>query len=283
MKRRKSGETLLYYLACTECGCEYAVDEEGVLKERTYFIEGYQSLRSAGNPLSGMKDLARSIGFTEDKTRRCLAYFCTRMEPYEWSGALVEIDNALLDRVLNDICKGAKLKAIQQWNCWESYQQFLVYRFHPEVMRALIEMKRPRPSKRTNSAIKREIVREVVEDLLEKNEDITLASVCEIVGVCPETIRHWGCNDLIAEAKQIQWENRVQHRKDLIYKKVEEFLLQNSNTTVTSNALYNSCRINRTGLWRIAPELTTYIYERIIQHNRKCRIINDSLNYDEEF
>lgn len=84
LKRRKSGETLLYYLACTECGCEYAIDDVGA-------------------PLSGIKELARSIGFTEDRTRRCLAYFCTRLQQDGGIGARVGVDTSLLERVLNDI------------------------------------------------------------------------------------------------------------------------------------------------------------------------------------
>lgn len=136
LKRRKSGETLLYYLACNECGCEYAIYEDGELKERTYFIEGYQALKETNAPLGGLKRLTRSIGFTEDKTRRCLAYFCTRNQFVDPSAIPFEVDTSLLERVLNDTRKGTKLKVIQQWKCWESYQQFLVYRFHPEVMRA---------------------------------------------------------------------------------------------------------------------------------------------------
>ncbi|MGG0934504.1 TniQ family protein [Brevibacillus centrosporus] len=276
LKRRKSGETLLYYLACTECGCEYAIDNDGELKERSYFIEGYQALKDTKAPLSGIKELARRIGFTEDKTRRCLAFFSTRLHPDEWRGTRVEFDASLLERVLNDIRKGKKLKVIQQWDCWESYQQFLVYRFHSEVMRVLTELKRHRPSKRSDSAVKREKVREAVEGLLESDKDIKIAAVCDIVGVCPETIRHWGCNDFIAKAKQLQWEQRTQSRKDGIYEKVETYLSSNPTTVVTSHAVYNMLGTQRTVLWRIAPELTAYIHERIVQHNREINSIVDS-------
>lgn len=275
LKRRKSGETLLYYLSCTKCGCEYAIDDDGELQERTYFIEGYQALRTVSVPLNGIKPLARSLCFTEDKIRRCLAYFCTRMEPHELNGAWVEVDTSLLERVLNDIGKGTKLKAIQQWDCWEGYQQFLVYRFHSEVMLALIKLKRPRPSKRSDSAVKREKVREALDALMERDEEITIAAVCDIVEVCPETIRNWGCNDFIAEAKQIQWERRTQCRKDEICEKVENYLSNDSATFITSGAVYNIIGIKRTVLWRIAPEITAYIHEQIVQHNRKIKSVVD--------
>ncbi|MED1662769.1 TniQ family protein [Brevibacillus laterosporus] len=271
LKRRKSGEVLLYYLACTECGCEYAIDEDGELHERTYFIEGYRALRTVNTPLIGIKLLSRSLGFTEDKTRRCLAYFCTRMESFEWNGAWIELDTSLLEQVLNNVRKGTILKVIQQWNCWESYQQFLIYRFHPEVMRALVDLKRPRPSKQSDGVVKCEKVRETLEGLLERNEDITIVAVCDILGVCPETIRHWGYNDLIAEAKQLQRGQRIQSRKDEIYEKMETYLLSNPTVVVTSRAVYNMLGIQRTVLWRIAPELTAYIHEQIVQHNRSAK------------
>ncbi|WEH10087.1 hypothetical protein [Alicyclobacillus fastidiosus] len=178
------------------------------------------------------------------------------------------VDASLLERVLSDVRKGTKLKVIQRWDCWESYQQFLVYRFHQKVIRAVIELKRPRPSKRADSSVKREKVREALDVLMERGDNITIEVVCDIVGVCPETIRNWGCNDMIAETKQIQWEQRIQSRKDGIYEQVETYLSSNPTTVVTSRAVYNMLGTLRTVLWRIAPELTAYIHERIVQHNR---------------
>lgn len=204
LKRRKSGEVLLYYMACTNCGCEYAIDEKGQLQDRMYFIEGFYSLRKIGTPLPGIKQLARELGFTEDKTQRCLAYFCTRYPEYQLTGSHCEIDSNRLELVINEIRKGTTLKSIRRWDCWTSYRHFLVYRFHPDVMRTVINLKRPRPSRQSDSAVKRQRVREVLDDLLKRDEDITIAAVCDIVGVCPETIRGWGCNEFISEAKQQQ-------------------------------------------------------------------------------
>lgn len=266
LKRRKTGKTLLYYLACTDCGCEYAIDEQGELQERTYFIEGYQALKEMDTPLAGIKELARSIRFTEDKTRRCLAYFCTRLEPDEWSATRFTVDVSLLDLVLGRIRKGTKLKAIQQWDCWESYQHFLVYRFHPEVMRALIELTRPRPSKRSDSAVKRERVREVLDEMLEKDEDITVASVCRIVGICPETIRGWGCNEEIARVKQLQRQRRLELLKKMVYEKTDEYLGKNQLRPVSSEDLHKYLGIGRTVLWRTAPEVAAYVAEQLRIH-----------------
>lgn len=266
LKRRKSGETLLYYLACTECGCEYAIDEDGELKERTYFIEGYQALKETNAPLGGIKELASSIGFTEDKTRRCLAYFCTRHQLDESALIRFEVGTSLLERVLNDIRKGTKLKAIQQWECWESHQQFLVYRFHPEVMHTLIELKRPRPFKRSDTAVKREKVRVALDTLLDRDKDITLGSVCDIIGVCPETIRSWGCNADIARAKQLQRQRRLELLKESLYEKTDEYLGRNPFRPVSSEELHKHLGIGRTVLWRTAPEVAAYVTEQLRIH-----------------
>lgn len=268
MKRLKSGETMLYYLACTECGCEYAIDEDGELQERTYFIEGYQVLLNGDITLSKITEVARRIGFSEDRTRRCIAYFCTRLLAHEWSGSRVELDASLLERLLLNIRKGTKLKVIQQWECWESYQQFLVYRFHPEVMRALIELKRPRPSKRSDTAVKREKVREALDTLLEKDEDITLGSVCNIVGVSPETIRSWGCNADISRTKKIQQEQRFILYENTIREKIDKYLEKYLYRMVLSSEVHDYLGINRTVLWHKAPNISAYISERLAEHNR---------------
>jgi len=197
-----------------------------------------------------------------------LAYFCTRLEPDERSGARFEVDISLLELVLNDVRKGTKLKAIQRWDCWESYWHFLVYRFHPEVMCTLIELTRPRPSKRSDSAVKRERVRVVLKDLLERDQDITLGTVCDAVGVCPETIRGWGCNADIARAKQLQRQRRLELLKESLYEKTNTYLDRNRFRAVLSDELYKHLGIGRTILWRTAPEVAAYVAERMKWHNR---------------
>lgn len=271
MKKRKSGETLLYYLACTECGCEYAVDDSGQLKERTYFIEAYRLLNSITcSSETGLKQLAQVTGLTVDKLQRCLAYFSTR-QGCTGVRLVCSLDMHLVIKFVGAIQSGTTMKEIRRWSCWTSYEHFLIHRFHLEVMRALLGIKRPRHEKRADTAVNREKVREAVGRLLECDQDITLGVVCKLVGVCPETIRNWGCNEFIAEAKQLQWEQKVRSRKELIYQKVEDYLLHNATNTVTSGMVYNLLGTNRTVLWRNAPEITSFIHERLLQHNRSVR------------
>ncbi|WP_206915752.1 TniQ family protein [Alicyclobacillus suci] len=268
LKRRKSGEVLFYYVACTECCCEYAVDDHGNLKERTYFIEGYRAFIQDGIPTAGIKEMARQIGMTEDKIRRCLAYFSIRQVMRSQDGGHANVDPSLLQNVLRSVRTGVPLKAIQTWECWDSYQQFLLYRFHPDVMRALIELKRPRPSKRIDAAANREEVREALESLLQRDQDVTISAVCEIVGVCPETIRNWGCNHYIAEMKERQKNIRSARMQHELYEKTDEYLAQRPTEKVAASELYKHLGVLRTVLWRSAPEITAYVMERLRRHNQ---------------
>ncbi|WAH37450.1 hypothetical protein [Alicyclobacillus dauci] len=111
VKRRKSGEVLLYYLACLKCGCEYALDEQGELKERTYFISGHKLLRQLSPQILGLKDMARQTGMTEDKIRRCLAYFCTRQGTGTFAEPSSIISSKLVRRFLDEVRAGSKLKS----------------------------------------------------------------------------------------------------------------------------------------------------------------------------
>lgn len=45
-KRKKNGSVFSYYLACIKCGCEYAFNSENKIEERTYFIKGYNLMKS---------------------------------------------------------------------------------------------------------------------------------------------------------------------------------------------------------------------------------------------
>lgn len=133
-------------------------------------------------------------------------------------------------------------------------------------MRALIELTHGRPWKRSNSAVKREKVREALDTLLERDEDVTLGSVCDIVGVCPETIRSWGCNADIARAKQLQRQRRLELLKESLYEKTDDYLGRNPFRTVSYEELHKYLGIGRTVLWRTAPEVAAYVAEQLRIH-----------------
>jgi hypothetical protein len=87
-------------------------------------------------------------------------------------------------------------------------------------MRALIIRKHPRPS-RIDVYLYQKKVYQVVDELFQEDQDITIAAVSNKVSVCPETIRNWGCNSYIAKMKRIQKEQRRIQRKEKLYQSID--------------------------------------------------------------
>ncbi|MUK89316.1 hypothetical protein GMD78_13135 [Ornithinibacillus sp. L9] len=195
-KRLDSGEILTYYLACLECGCEYAVNQFNELEERTSFIEGYRMLKDIVDKTS-INKLSRKTGLPGDKVKRHLAYFHSR-GIIEYPSLFSNISDDFVKAFINGIRNYKTIKHIQAWECWKSYSHFLLHRYHPDVMREIIETKRPRQSKKSsnNSQVK---VQHIVDQLFNADKEITIAAVSEIAEVCPETLRNWGCNPYIAK------------------------------------------------------------------------------------
>lgn len=268
LKRCTSGEIYRYYMACMECGCEYAVDEHGDLRERTYFIDGYRVLSQVHLPITSMKSVARQNNMTEDKLQRCIAYFATRRS-LDMPDRLLTINPNLLEKYVDAIRSGQTIKNIQTWPDWSSYNEFLLYRYHSEVIKELIVQKRPRPSKRADRSQNWVVIKKAVNSLLDADRDITIATVCEIVGVCPETIRNWGCNEFIADMKSKQRGIRLAQRNHNLYQKVEDYLAQKLEQHVKAGEVYQELGILRNVLWRNTPEITAYISERLRSHNKK--------------
>ncbi len=267
LRRLTSGELRYYYLACKKCGCEYALNKKGEITERTYFIKAYNRLKDIVFAEKSVKRLASELGFSEDKVKRCLAYFQSR-NIFSEADKRTNLDFTLLNDFVNALEKGKTIKEIQTWNRWGSYNHFLLHRFHSNVIQALIQFKRPR-SCYNDSAVNRERVHQVLLQMLKEDLDITISSVSDMVGVCPETLRNWGCNEDIASAKSNQKEKRIQQMKNSLYNSIDSYLESHKQETVFSDDLYEYLGKKRTVLWRIAPEITSYVTSRLKQHHSK--------------
>ncbi|MFX3636700.1 MAG: TniQ family protein [Candidatus Pristimantibacillus sp.] len=275
LKRRASGNVLKYYLVCNTCGCEYAINEEDQLEERMYFIEAFNKLKEQVFVEPSLKELVLKTGLTADKVRRSLAYFRSRntFQDIDYQSGIV-IKEDFLSEFIKAIDKGETIKAINNWNCWEDHNEYLTYRYHIRVIQALnkkdmkvIEIK---PDK------KHEIIN-LLECMYEQDEEISLKTVCEKLGVCDETIRYWGCNKVISEMKEKQKERRILEKKTLIYSKVDDFFLNNINTKLSAAEIYRHIEFQRNVLWRIAPEITAYIESKRKDHNQKLKVSGEEL------
>nr|WP_181460911.1 TniQ family protein [Brevibacillus laterosporus] len=270
-KRKKSGQVLSYYLACIDCGCEYAINARGELQERTYFIDAYHLIKSNFCEGEHITSISEKTGLSLDKLKRCIAYFCTRGIKFcVYETDTIQINLQELEPLITAIKKNVPLKSIQKWDCWTNYVHFLVYRFHKRVMKELLMQTRNRP-KRSNAEQNIDKVKSVVKEMYDQETTITLGAVAEQIGVSVNTIRNWGCCPYIRKMKKNQIEERVFMEKERIYGFVEEYLMKRSQTRVFSSQLYNDLQKRRNLLWRIAPELTAFIEERVLTHNRKVK------------
>lgn len=265
--RRENGTALKYYMVCDSCGCEYAFNEENLLEERTYFIEAFNKINAQQNQKSRLRDLMVTTSYTADKVKRCFAYFRSRnvLDEMDFDNG-IHIQEDLLNNFIKALENGESIKSIKTWNCWESYNDFLTHRYHNKVSQTIHQHKEKvveiDPGKRA------EIIY-LLRNMYEKNEDISLKSVCEKLGVSAETIRNWGCNKIISEMKERQKTAKRLDKTELIYSKADNFLLQNKNKKLSATEIYNHLKIKRPILWRIAPEITAYIDSRRRSHNKQ--------------
>ncbi|MBD0383871.1 TniQ family protein [Paenibacillus sedimenti] len=275
LKRRASGNILKYYLVCNTCGCEYAINEEDQLEERTYFIEAFNKLNEQVFEKPSLNELVLKTGLTTDKVRRSMAYFRSRsaFQDLDYQNGFV-INEDLLSQFIKAIDKGETIKVISNWDLWGNINDYLSYRYHIRVIQTLnkkdVKVIEIKPDK------KHEII-ELLKCMYEQDEEISLKTVCEKLGVCAETIRYWGCNKVISKMKEKQKVKSILEKKTLIYSKVDDFLLNNINTKLSAAEIYKHIEFQRTVLWRVAPEITAYIGRRRMDHNQKLKVSGEEL------
>ncbi|GED34123.1 TniQ family protein [Brevibacillus centrosporus] len=270
-KRKKNGQILSYYLACLECGCEYAINARGELEERTYFINAYGLLKKNFCEGENFTSLLEKTGLSIDKLKRCITYFYTRGIKFcEYETKTIQINAKQLKYFISAIRKNIPLNSIRKWECWNSYGHFLVYRFHKTVMKELLMQTRNRP-KRNNAELNIDRVKQVVQEMFDQETTITVNLVAEQLKVSVNTIRNWGCCPYISRMKRCQFEKRVLMEKENIYGFVDEYLRKREQNKVFSSQLYKDLQKSRNLLWRNTPELTVYIEKRVRAHNKNVK------------
>lgn len=270
LKKRSDGEVYKYYLLCPECGCEYAFDKEDKLNERTYFISGYTYLNKFSKQELGLIRLSEMIGFSQDMLRRCLSYFESRaMFVGECNRKVYFVDELLLHKFIKAVKEDIKINEIKKWSVWESYNHFLFYRYHKDVMMEInshSHKKYQMPVEDKNYRL--DFISNTLENMVQQGKLITIKNVSEEVGVCSETLRYWGCNSLIAQIKEKQRKKRIIELKSRVRVMVDNYLLVNNGSKITSDGIYAYIGIRRNILWRSSPKLTTYIGNVLKKHNK---------------
>ncbi|MBM6619202.1 TniQ family protein [Bacillus suaedaesalsae] len=266
--RIRKGEKLRYYLTCSDCCCEYAFNTKDELIERSYFFRIYNLINDLTDKEISLSELSQRINESLERLKRSLAYFMSRGIQFNINGYKKEviINDEIKDNFIQSLKSNGKFNNIKKWECFSDYFHYLVYRYHKDVIGFLITRKQRRKP-RMNLEINKYKVEKLLDEMFLNNIDITVGAVCKKINISPETIRNWGCNRIISERKKRQKEERIFIRKNEIYSLIDEMFMS-TKEKISSKELYKKIGIGRTVLWRIAPEITSYISELLSQQKR---------------
>jgi len=277
-KKKANGESLLYYMYCGKCGCEYAVTREGEIQERSYFIKAYYLLKAYPADEITLVGLSKLTKLTQDQIRRFKAYVRSRGSQFESLGYYVRngsfpFNVVLLDRFVTAIQSNVRIKQIKLWIDWINYDQFLTYRFHQEVIVEMLNQGREGYHK--GKKIHLEQVKDFLKLMIKREDKISINSVAKGLRVVPETLRLLGANKWIGEARKEQRDLDLLTRKQSWLERAKYFFFINANTRISSEELYKYLGISRTVLYRIAPDVSKLIGGLLKQHNLNLMILKD--------
>lgn len=262
-KKLKDGSVQKNYLFCTHCGCTYYFDEQGSQFERDGFIDGFNIIHSL-NIEHIQNDKQFKLGSIPNSV---WAYFQTRLENH------ILIEKELLDRVIKAIIKGNSLNQIKSWSCWTSADQYLLYRYHIDVLRVRHFKKREvtKPKKHTNQIA---MLIHVTKHFLDKDETITLNKFASYLEISPTTLQNW--NEGYVEytnAKALQKSERLKKRKEQLIIEIDR-LIENQKFTGTllrAKDIYDHLGMKQSYLCDWALEITRYITHQVGKHNNTLK------------
>jgi hypothetical protein len=263
IKKYKNGNTLRNHLACIDCGCHYAFDEQSTMITKDPFLNGYKTLIELDDveTFYSSKELSKSTGNSEGYWKRILAYFNSRTvftDP-------IQIDWQIIDRFVHAISHST-MNEIEMWQCWASRDQFLLYRYHPEVMKAHIFRKRKLPERLNRDRCWKQIVILCDEWLIEE-KDITLGAISTEVSVSENTLRKWKFQEYIKEKAGQQRDARINNRKEELINKVDKYFQEHTGKRVYTLNVYKYIGVRQSYLCKIAPDVNQYITEQRIRYN----------------
>ncbi|QZN77680.1 TniQ family protein [Paenibacillus sp. DR312] len=255
-KKLKDGSVQKRYLFCPHCGCTYFFNASGKQVERDGFLKGYYELKENGFIGSGTPNL-----------KIIEAYFLTRLSSqYE-----VLIDDNLLKRFINAIENYIGLNQIKEWKCWGSDDEYLMYRYHIDILRMKNSMRRKLKSRIDYDTKFAELVK-VLEQFKLNNMSLNLNQIAKAVHLSTGTLRSWnrGHSAYQAAKKQQNVENLKQWIDDT-YMIIDTVLSLNDDKFLRIKDVYNQIQIRQSYLLKVSPEVTHYISIEIKRHNAKLK------------
>lgn len=136
----KSGKRFSHYLVCRECYCEYAFDEKKNLVERTNFISAFEILNKQNISKMNWPEKINCFSTNREPIRRAVAYFCARQL---FKGEILHGENntdiLLLKKFISALRRGDSISDIRHSTLWRNYDQYLLHRYHPVVMKEIFD------------------------------------------------------------------------------------------------------------------------------------------------
>jgi len=258
-----------YYLICKGCGCRYGVSSEGEFVELAKFIGIYNYLISRQEKRINLMKVSADSGYTFGMLRKAVAYFASR-EVLLYENYKVEFKKEKLQSFLIALQNGETLKQISHWSLWNSYYEYLYYRYHKEVL--ALEMSKLKTERNNRKpSLKKDkletVIIPILKQMFDNDEDVTIRNVCSKAGIGQSTLRLWQGNVLVESIKREQLMNRRKNLLNIIREAIEKYFAENANQYIYALNLYKSIGVRRSDLRRLSPEMASEITVRIRQHN----------------
>jgi hypothetical protein len=272
LKICNSGKTLKYYMYCESCATEYALDTNGLLCERSYFIQfAWNKVKPLLSSCGTLKELIHKLNTSQDKMTRSIIFLAANhlitQEDLPVNMPSTHND-VIMSRIKDNVIKGIPAKKIRS-ELGLKYNDFLYYWLSIECQLLQFNRKNSRPDKASSQKERERMFTFVVDELIDSGMPITIYSICEKLDICPESLRLWGLLPKVKEYKRMQASLFKESYKNEILNKVNEVLYKShsSNNQINSEELYKSIGVSRTVLVRNFPDLTEYIHERLYNYN----------------
>lgn len=215
----KNGSAYNYYMYCDKCGIEYRLSNRE-LSERSNFISFAWNIvkNKLNSKQTSLRELSSSLNTTVDKVRRAIIFLSANKLV---SSVYIPIklpenhEPELLDKFKSLIASGSHGEKIRK-ELKMKYLDFLYYWFHPEATIAYINRRNPVVRSKPRAKFNIQHFQNVLEDLSKNNIPISISQVSSRLNVCPETLRLWGCLELIKKSKQMQKEKLLQQKNMFI-------------------------------------------------------------------
>jgi hypothetical protein len=271
LKLHKSVGTLKYYMYCESCATEYALDTNGFLCERSYFIQfAWNIVRPLLSSCGTLKEITLKLNSSQDKVTRSIIFLAAN-HLISQDDLPVNIpsthNEVIMSRIKDSVIKGIPAKKIRN-ELGLKYNDFLYYWLCIECLLLQFNKKICRPDRASSKEEREKMFASVVEQLIDRRIPITIKSICEKLNICPESLRQWGLLPKVKEYKKIQNNSFKESYRNEILNKVNEVLYKThlSNNQIRSEELYRSIGVNRSVLVRNYPDLTKYIHKRLLEY-----------------